>query len=43
MDLALPKTVKKVQSLNGKRAALNRFISWATDKYLPFFRVLKSF
>jgi len=41
MDLAPPKTVKEVQSLNGKIAALNRFISRATDKCLPFFRILK--
>ena len=27
--------------LNGKVAALNRFVSKATDKCLPFFRVLK--
>ena len=27
--------------MNGKVAALNRFISKATDKCLPFFRVLK--
>ena len=30
-----------MQSLNGKVAALNRFVSKATDKCLPFFRVLK--
>ena len=41
MELAPPKTVKKVQSLNGKIAALNRFVSRATDKCLRFFRVLK--
>ena len=41
MELAPPKTVKKVQSLNGKVAALNRFVSRATDKCLPFFRTLK--
>ena len=41
MELAPPKTVKEVQSLNGKIAALNRFVSRATDKCLPFFRVLK--
>ena len=29
--------MKEVQSLNGKVAALNRFISRATDKCLPFF------
>ena len=41
MELEPPKTVKTVQSLNGKVAALNRFVSKATDKCLPFFRVLK--
>ena len=40
MELALPKTVKEVQSLNGKIAALNRFVLRATDKCLPFFCVL---
>ena len=33
--------MKEVQSLNGKIAALNRFVSRATDKCLPFFRTLK--
>ena len=41
MELEPPKTVKAVQSLNGKVAALNRFVSKETDKCLPFFRVLK--
>ena len=41
MELALPKMVKEVQSLNGKVAALNRFVSRATDKCLPFFCMLK--
>ena len=41
MELEPPKTVKAVQSLNGKVATLNRFVSKATDKCLPFFRVLK--
>ena len=41
MELAPPKTVKEVQSLNGKIAALNRFVSRAMDKCLPFFRTLK--
>ena len=44
LELEPPRTVKVVQSLNGKVAALNRFVSKATDKCLPFFRVLiKSF
>jgi len=33
--------VKEVQSLNGKVAVLNRFVSRATDKCLPFFHTLK--
>ena len=33
--------MKEVQSLNGKVATLNRFVSRATDKCLPFFRTLK--
>ena len=41
MELGLPKTVKEVQSLNGKIATLNRFVSKATDKCLPFFRILR--
>ncbi|XP_030969937.1 uncharacterized protein LOC115990230 [Quercus lobata] len=35
------RTVKEVQSLNGKIAALNRFVSRATDRCLPFFRTLR--
>ena len=41
MELEPPRTVKAVQSLNEKIAALNRFVSKATDKCLPFFRVLR--
>ena len=41
MELAPPKMVKEVQNLNGKIAALNRFVSRATDNCLPFFRTLK--
>ena len=41
MELSPPKMVKEVQSLNGKIVALNRFISRATGKCLPFFRTLK--
>ena len=41
MELAPPKMVKEVQSLNGKIAVLNRFVSRATDKCLRFFRTLK--
>ena len=41
VEMAPPKNVKEVQSLNGKVAALNRFVSKATNKCLPFFRTLK--
>ena len=41
MELTPSKTVKEVQSLNGKIAALNRFISRAMNKCLPFFHTLK--
>ena len=41
MEMAPPRNVKEVQNLNGKIAALNRFVSRATDKCLPFFRTLK--
>ena len=41
VELALPKTVKQVQSLNGKIAALNKFVSRVMNKCLPFFHILK--
>ena len=41
MELEPPRTVKEVQSLNGKVAALNRFVLRATDRCLPFFRTLR--
>ena len=41
MEMAPLRNVKEVQSLNGKITALNRFVSRATDKCLPFFRTLK--
>ena len=41
MEMKPPRNAKEVQSLNGKVAALNRFVSRATDKCLPFFRTLK--
>ncbi|GJZ11894.1 reverse transcriptase domain-containing protein [Tanacetum coccineum] len=41
-DVGQLKTLKEVQSLNGKIAALNRFLSKGTERSLPFFKVLKS-
>ncbi|XP_022135947.1 uncharacterized protein LOC111007781 [Momordica charantia] len=36
-----PRTLKQLQCLNGRIAALNRFVSRSTDKCLPFFKVLR--
>ena len=41
INMTSPKTVKEVQKLTGRIAALNRFVSKATDKCLPFFKTLK--
>ena len=41
MELEPPRTVKEVQNLNDKIAALNRFVLKATDKCLPFFHTLR--
>ena len=41
LEMSSPKTVKEVQSLTGRIATLNRFVSKATDKCLPFFKTLK--
>ena len=39
--MSSPKTIKEVQSLTGRVAALNKFVSKATYKCLPFFKTLK--
>ena len=41
LNTTSPKTVKEVQKLMGRIAALNRFVSKETDKCLPFFKTLK--
>ena len=41
LDMKSLQNIKEVQSLTGRVAALNRFVSKATDKCLPFFRILK--
>ena len=41
LDMEPPRNIKEVQSLTGQVAALNMFVSKATDKCLPFFKVLK--
>ena len=41
LDITSPKTIKEVQKLTGRIAALNKFVSKTTDKCLPFFKTLK--
>ena len=41
LEMSSPKTIKKVQYLTGRVAALNRFVLKATDKCLSFFKTLK--
>ena len=41
LEMFSPRTTKEVQSLTRRVAALNRFVSKATDKCLPFFKTLK--
>ena len=41
LNMNPPKNIKDVQSLTGQVATLNRFVSKAINKCLPFFRVLK--
>lgn len=41
LDMTSPKTVKEVQRLTRQVATLNRFVSKATNKCLPFFKTLK--
>ncbi|KAK1384714.1 DNA/RNA polymerases superfamily protein [Heracleum sosnowskyi] len=42
LDMEPPRTVKDVQKLTGRVAALGRFISKSGEKCLPFFKVLKN-
>ena len=41
LEMSSLKTIKEVQSLTRRVATLNRFVSKATDKCLPFFKTLK--
>ena len=41
IEIKSPKIVKEVQSLKGKVIVLNRFVSKAMVKCMPFFKVLK--
>ncbi|GJX96095.1 reverse transcriptase domain-containing protein [Tanacetum coccineum] len=41
LRLPSPRKIEEVQSLNGKLASLNRFLSKSTEKSLPLFKTLK--
>ena len=41
LDMPPPSSIKEVQRLTGRIAALSRFVSRANDKCQPFFQVLK--
>ncbi|GJT23751.1 reverse transcriptase domain-containing protein [Tanacetum coccineum] len=41
-DMQSPKTLKEMQSLSGKLAALNQFLSRFAERSLPFFEMLKN-
>ena len=41
LDMKPPQNIKEVQSFAGRVAAFNKFVSKATNKCLPFFKVLK--
>ena len=41
LQMRSPSSIKEIQSLTGRVAALNRFVSRATDRCLSFFRTLR--
>ena len=41
LNMEPPRNIKEVQSFTEQVAAFNRFVSKATNKCLPFFKVLK--
>ena len=41
LDMPPPSSIKEVQRLTGRIAALSRFVSRVSDKCQPFFQVLK--
>ncbi|GJT10133.1 reverse transcriptase domain-containing protein [Tanacetum coccineum] len=41
-DLQSPRTLKKMQSLNGKLASLSRFLAKSAERSLPFLNTLKN-
>ena len=42
LEMPSPKSVKDIERLAGRIVALNWFISRSTNKYLPFFKLLRN-
>ena len=40
-DMVAPRSIKEVQCLTGRIAALNRFVARSAERCLPFFQTLK--
>ena len=40
-EMATPKSIKEVQCLTGRVAALNRFVARLAERCLPFFQTLR--
>ena len=41
IEMKSPRNLKEIQKLTGKIASLNRFVSKATDRCLPFFQAIR--
>lgn len=41
LEMQPPRTIKQLQQLTGRIATLNHWISWSTDKCVPFFKILR--
>ena len=41
LEMTSPKSIKDMQRLTGRIAALNRFVSRSIDKCFPFFKILR--
>ncbi|CAL9018891.1 unnamed protein product [Prunus brigantina] len=41
LNMKLPATMKEIQSLTGRAAAFNQYLSRSIDKCRPFFKALK--
>ena len=42
LDIRPPRKMKEAQRLNGRIVALSHYMSKSADRYLPFFKAIKS-